>query len=148
PAEGGGPMSDRAPVSIVIVTWNSLPYVDACLASLRALERAPSDTILVDSGSTDGTPARVRERFPEVRVVECGETVGYCRPSSLGTLAGGRRSVLVLSPDPRVAPTFVEVLLRAFDGPAVGLAGGRLLRFDGVTLDSAGQELGRSRQPV
>jgi GT2 family glycosyltransferase len=30
----------------------------------------------------------------------------------------------------------------------VGIAGGRLLRFDGVTLDSAGQELARSRRPL
>ena len=41
----------------------------------------------------------------------------------------------------------LEELLPAFDDPRVGIASGKLLRFDGRTLDSAGQMLARSRQP-
>lgn len=47
------------------VTLNGLPWVEQCLESLAGVE-----TILVDHGSTDGTVERVREGFPDVRVVE------------------------------------------------------------------------------
>jgi GT2 family glycosyltransferase len=49
----------------VTVTLNGLPWIEQCLESLAGVE-----TILVDHGSTDGTVPRVRERFPDVRVVE------------------------------------------------------------------------------
>jgi GT2 family glycosyltransferase len=141
-------MSERAPVSVVIVTWNSSGFLDGCLGSLRALARPPAETIVVDSGSTDGTAAAVRERFPEATVLACGENVGYCRANNLGIARTTRPFVLVLNPDTRLTPSFLDALLPAFDDPRVGIAGGRLLRFDGVTLDSAGQELARSRRPL
>jgi GT2 family glycosyltransferase len=54
----------------------------------------------------------------------------------------------VLNPDTTLDPRFLEELLPAFDDPKVGIAAGKLLRFDGVTLDSCGQMLGLSRQPI
>jgi len=54
-----------AELSAVTVTLNGLPWVEQCLESLAGVE-----TILVDHGSTDGTVERVREGFPDVRVVE------------------------------------------------------------------------------
>ena len=55
--------------------------------------------------------------------------------------------VLVLNPDTKLEPRFLEELLPALDDPDVGMVAGKLFRFDGRTLDSAGQELARSRQP-
>ena len=49
-------------LAVVVVTWNGLPWVERCLESVRGHE-----TVVVDNGSTDGTLAFVRERFPEVR---------------------------------------------------------------------------------
>ena len=39
-----------ADVSVVVVTFNGLPWVEQCLESVRGHE-----TIVVDNGSTDGT---------------------------------------------------------------------------------------------
>ena len=39
-------------------------------------------------------------------------------------------------------------LLPAFEDPGVGLAAGKLFRFDRNNLDSCGQMLARSRQPL
>ena len=55
--------------------------------------------------------------------------------------------VLALNPDTKVEPDFVERLLPAFDDPTVGIAAGKLLRFDRRTIDSAGQELSAARRP-
>ena len=51
--------------SAIVVTYNALPWIEQSLESVRGEE-----TIVVDNGSTDGTVAVVRERFPDVRVVE------------------------------------------------------------------------------
>ena len=54
-----------AEVSVVVVTYDALPWVEQCLESVRDVP-----TIMVDNGSSDGTVAFVRERFPEVVVIE------------------------------------------------------------------------------
>jgi len=136
-----------APVAVVVVTRNSARFLEGCLGSLRTLLRPPAEIVVVDSGSEDRTPEAVRRGFPDVQVVECRANVGFCKANNLGIARTTSPFVLVLNPDTRLEPGFLEELLPAFDNPRVGLAGGKLLRFDGRTIDSAGQELGRSRQP-
>ena len=56
---------DAGRVSAVVVTYNALPWLEACLDSV-----ARAGDVVVDNGSTDGTVELVRERYPEVRLVE------------------------------------------------------------------------------
>jgi N-acetylglucosaminyl-diphospho-decaprenol L-rhamnosyltransferase len=52
-------------MSVVVVTYNAMPYIEQALESVREEE-----TVVVDHGSSDGTVAFVRERFPEVTLLE------------------------------------------------------------------------------
>ncbi len=56
-------MSHLPKVSIIIPALNAEKYLPACFASLRALDypREKIEMILVDNGSTDGTPKITRE---------------------------------------------------------------------------------------
>jgi GT2 family glycosyltransferase len=135
-------------VAVVVVSWNCAAYLPGCLDSLAALAHRPREILVVDNASADGSQALVRERFPGVRLVECRTNVGFAAANNLGIRETRSPFVLVLNPDTRLAPDFLERLLPAFDDPVVGLAAGKLLRFDGRTLDSCGQSLGRSRQPI
>jgi GT2 family glycosyltransferase len=136
-----------APVAVVIVTWNSAGYLPGCLESLQSLRRPPAEVVVVDSGSDDASVEIVRAGYPEVRLIECGDNVGFCRGNNLGIRATDSPFVLVLNPDTLLEPDFLERLLPAFEDARVGLAAGKLLRFDRQTLDSAGQSLTRSRRP-
>ena len=49
-------------VSVVVVAYNGLPWIERCLESVRGHE-----TIVVDHGSTDGTVELVKEKFPRPR---------------------------------------------------------------------------------
>lgn len=136
-----------APVAVVIVNWNSGAFLPACLDSLRGQTHPPQQTIIVDNASSDGSKERVAGDYPEIDWVDGGCNLGFCKANNLGIRRTTTPFVLVLNPDTRLEADFLEQLLPAFDDPDVGLAAGKLLRFDGRTLDSAGQELGRSRQP-
>ncbi|MFF0250073.1 DUF2795 domain-containing protein [Streptosporangium sandarakinum] len=57
-------------VTVVVATRNRRRDLE------RSLPRHEAPVILVDNGSTDGTPAFVRERFPHVEVVEAGRNLG------------------------------------------------------------------------
>jgi GT2 family glycosyltransferase len=136
------------PVSVVIVTWNSAEYIGPCLESIGTVARRPAEIVVVDNASMEGTLEIVRATAPEAEILPLGTNTGFCHAANRGIAATRSPLVLVLNPDTRLTPTFLEELLPAFHDPRVGLAGGKLLRFDGVTIDSAGQMLGRSRQPI
>lgn len=140
--------NSTAPVTVVIVSWNSARDLPGCLNSLRELRRPPAQIIVVDSGSTDESVGIVREGFPEVALLPQPDNVGFCRGNNLGIAAATQPFVLALNPDTELDPDFLEELLPAFEDPRVGLAAGKLLRMDRVTLDSAGQELAWSRKPL
>jgi GT2 family glycosyltransferase len=56
---GSGPgLSDR--VSIVMPSWNALPFLQRALASLVANTTYPYELIVVDNGSTDGSAEYIR----------------------------------------------------------------------------------------
>lgn len=146
--ERNGKGSLTQPVDIVIVAWNSRQFLEGCLASLASLQPAANRILIVDNGSTDGSSGWVQENHPQVEWIELGRNAGFCEANNIGIRKSEAPFVLVLNPDTELEPNFLAELLPAFDTPEVGLASGKLLRFDGSTIDTAGQLLGRSRQPI
>src|ERR1700735_185109 len=56
-------------MTVIIVNWNGKRFLDDCLGSLRRQTFRDFETILVDNGSSDGSPEYVRSNFPEVRLI-------------------------------------------------------------------------------
>jgi N-acetylglucosaminyl-diphospho-decaprenol L-rhamnosyltransferase len=120
-ADGG------ARAACVVVTYDALPWIERCLASVEGLE-----TIVVDNGSRDGTVAVVRERFPAVRVVE-SENRGLCAGWNTGIGTTAAEHVLLLNADAWLLDGALEALLDAADRhPRAGAVGPRLLNPDGT----------------
>src|SRR5215217_4937464 len=99
----------RDDVSVVVVTYNSLPWLERCLESVRGYE-----TIVVDNGSSDGSVAVVRELFPEARVIQQGN-VGMGGGNNAGMRAAGGRYFLLLNADAWVVGDAVDTLARFAD---------------------------------
>ena len=113
-------------VTAVTVTLNGLPWIERCLESLRGAE-----TIVVDHGSTDGTLELVRERFPEVRVIEEGN-VGYGGGLNAGFRASSPRYYLPINSDAWVVGDAVERLVAfADEHPDAAVVCPRLRNPDG-----------------
>jgi len=118
-------MAER--VACVVVTHDAMPWVEHCLESVGDIP-----TAVVDNGSTDGTVAFVRERFPGVEVVEqenLGLAAGWNR--GLATVDAGH--VLILNADAWLQNDALERLLAASERHArAGLVAPRLLNADGT----------------
>ena len=70
-------------VLTIIVTYNGMKWLDRCLGSLRT-SSVPSDVLVVDNGSTDGSPAYIQENFPEVMLHCTGENLGFGKANKIG----------------------------------------------------------------
>ncbi|MBP7693203.1 MAG: glycosyltransferase family 2 protein [Anaerolineales bacterium] len=119
-------------LSILIVSWNVWELLRACLRSLPLADPAV-EVIVVDSASSDGTPARVAAEFPAVRVIASAENLGYSRGNNLALRAAGGRYLLVLNPDTVVAGAALAQLTAYLDAhPDVGVVGPGLVYGDGT----------------
>jgi len=120
-------MASETPVAVVVVTYDALPWIEPCLESLRGVQ-----TVVVDNGSRDGTVVFVRERFPEVRLIEA-ENRGLGAGWNLGLHATDSRYALLLNADAWLVDGALERLVDFADTrPRAAVVGPRLLNQDGT----------------
>ncbi len=116
----------------IVLSWNGLEDTLRCLESLSHVEHPDLPIICVDNGSTDGSQAAVRERFPQVELIEAGANVGYSAGNNLGirrALERGASWVVLVNNDARVAPDVVEGFARAArEYPGAGILAGKVYR--------------------
>jgi GT2 family glycosyltransferase len=116
----------REDLSVVVVTYDAMPWIERCLASVRGHE-----VVVVDHGSRDGTLELVRGRFPDVRVIE-QENLGMGAGNNAGIRATHGRYAFLLNSDAWVAGDAIERLGAYLDAhPRVAVGGPRLVNPDG-----------------
>ena len=72
-----------AKVLVVVVSWNAMQWIDRCLGSVANCG-AKADVMVVDNSSTDGTRDHIREKFPQVKLVESGGNLGFGAANNIG----------------------------------------------------------------
>jgi GT2 family glycosyltransferase len=129
---------------IVIPTHGGWALTESCLRHLEA-QSVGHRVIVVDNGSPDGTPDRVRAAFPATTVIALEENRGFAAACNRGIAAGDAEIVVLLNNDVDCRPDFVAELLSAFaDRPRLGAAAPLLVRPDGETIDSVGLAVDRT----
>jgi hypothetical protein len=128
------PMLYTKKVFAVVLAYNNSHDTLECLASLLASDYHDLRIVLVDNGSTDGTPELVRERFPKVHVIENNYNIGVPAGYNVGfsyALNAGADYILMLNNDTIVAPDMVTVLVQAGDAdPQIGILMPKVLYYN------------------
>ena len=121
-------MAENAPdVSVVVVTYNAMPWIERCLETLQG---TGAETIVVDHGSTDETLETVR-RFPGVRLIE-QENKGLGGGSNAGMRVARGRYFFLLNSDAWLTEGALERLVAfADEHPEAAVVGPRLRNPDG-----------------
>jgi GT2 family glycosyltransferase len=122
---------------VVIPTFGHWPYTERCLHHLRA-QTVTHNAIVVDNGSADGTPERIRTMFPEVQVIELRGNRGFPMACNRGAAAGTSEIIVLLNNDVDAEPDFLEQLVQPFADLRLGSAAALLVRPDGDTIDCVG----------
>lgn len=118
-------------VSIVIVNWNSGPYLERCVRSL--LMHAPGcEVVVVDNGSGDSSLDFLSGDYEPVTVLRNRNNEGFARANNQGWQAARGERILFLNPDTESLPAGVSSLSGRLDREAaVWAVGGRLLDPEG-----------------
>jgi N-acetylglucosaminyl-diphospho-decaprenol L-rhamnosyltransferase len=113
-------------VSVVVVTYNAMPWIERCLEGVAEYE-----LVVVDHGSTDGTLELVRERWPQARLIE-RQNLGFGAGSNAGMRLASGHYFLLLNSDAWAVEDAVERLAEfADEHPEAAVVGPRLRNPDG-----------------
>jgi GT2 family glycosyltransferase len=109
-------MSDRSipGVTAVVCNFNGEAYLPECLRSVLDQEGV-DEVLVVDDASTDGSVALVRERFPEVGLIELAVNGGPCVARNAGMRAARHRWVLAVDNDAVLTPEVLPRLRAALE---------------------------------
>jgi N-acetylglucosaminyl-diphospho-decaprenol L-rhamnosyltransferase len=114
-------------VSVVVVTYDALPWLTRALDSVRGHE-----LVVVDHGSTDDTLGVVRSRYPEARVVQ-QDNKGYGAGLNAGMRVASGKWFLLLNSDAWADGDAVERLVSFAEAhPSAAVVGPRLRNTDGT----------------
>jgi hypothetical protein len=125
------------PVAAVVVNWNGGEVVHECLRSLTRSTYPALTLIMVDNGSTDGSPQAVKQQVPSVQVIENHRNLGYAEGANIGirmALTQGAQFVFLLNNDLTVdIPAIGELASVLHRNPQAGIVGAKIYRQDDPT---------------
>ncbi len=132
---GGGADGRTA---VVVVNYESGPALARCVGHLLA--EGPSEVVVVDNGSTDGSLAEARRASPSIAVLAPGANLGYGAAVNRGVAATTAPYVLVCNSDLEVRPGTLDALRGVLaDDPGCALVGPLVRTPDGSRYPSARQ---------
>jgi GT2 family glycosyltransferase len=127
-------------VSVLILNHNGLEHLQTCLPTVDA-QVYPKNRLsieVIDNGSTDGSVAFVKERFPGVRLHLNSSNLGFAAPYDVVARASTSDYLVFLNNDTRVEPTWLSELVDAADRHDAQCVASRILDWDGSRIDFVG----------
>jgi GT2 family glycosyltransferase len=133
-------MSTAPTVSVLILNYNGREHLQTCLPTLQA-QAYPQDRLsieVIDNGSSDGSVALVRERFPRVVVHQFDRNLGFAAPYDEVARRSTADFLVFLNNDTRVDPQWLAELVAAAQRHQAHCVASRILDWDGSRIDFVG----------
>ena len=99
-------------LSVIILNYNVRYFLEQCVFSVqKALENIDGEIIVVDNNSSDDSCAMMKEKFPNVKLIENKENSGFPKGNNIGVAEAKGEYICILNPDTVVAEdTFMKIL--------------------------------------
>jgi GT2 family glycosyltransferase len=129
--------------SVIIVSYNSRPYLPQCLDSLGRSEARGQKITVVDNGSADDSASYIEKAYPSAEVIRSENNLGYGHAANLGAAQARTPYLAFLNPDTVVEPGWLDALIAALEAdPGAGLATAKILLMqDPGHINTCGNEV-------
>lgn len=125
-------MNKNSRISILIVSFNRKRDLDACLGSLKPHLDREMEVIILDNGSTDGSPEMVRNKYPGFRIVKWKKNLGLAKAlRHLAAIAAGEWFLFLDSDTVIPKSGFKGLIDFAMQHPNIGAVAPRMIDLSG-----------------
>ena len=118
-------------VSVLITTYNSAPFLPACLDSIWKQTYSPAEVIIIDNASRDGTRDLLATLAARANVIYNQTNVGFAAAQNQAARLANGNWLLSLNPDVVLGPDFIASVVAAGEqDDHIGTVCGKLLRWN------------------
>ncbi|SDF16416.1 glycosyltransferase family 2 protein [Ulvibacter litoralis] len=130
-------------LSVVILNYNVRYFLEQCIVSVqRSLRNLEAEIIVIDNNSSDDSCSMVKNRFPEVTLIENKVNVGFSKANNQAVKVAKGEYVCILNPDTAVSEdTFSKCIDFAETDDNIGAIGTYLLDGTGNFLPESKRNL-------
>ena len=98
-------------VSIIIVNWNAKKFLKECIESLLSQSFTDYEIILVDNVSSDDSVSFVTENFPQVKIIQNNDNVGFAEGNNIGIKNSTGKIIVLFNPDVVADKKWLSILV-------------------------------------
>jgi len=95
-------------VSIIILNYNAGQLLLDCVNSIKKSNYSNFEIIIVDNLSNDQSHKKCKSKFPEVKLIENKENLGYCEGNNVGIRHATGKFIVIMNPDTEVSPSWLH----------------------------------------
>ncbi len=121
-------------VHVIVLNYNGLEHLEACLGSLEKQTFQDFEVILADNGSTDGSIDFAKDNFPKVKIIEYKKNHGFAKGNNLAmeeAIKEGADYIALLNNDTEVGENWLKELVGVIESdPHIGACTSKMLLFD------------------
>lgn len=130
-------------LSVVILNYNVRYFLEQCVLSVQeAIAAIDAEIIVIDNNSSDESVLMMKEKFPDVKLIENKENFGFPKGNNIGVRQAKGKFICILNPDTVVAEdTFTKILAFAERQKNLGIVGCKL-------IDGTGEFLPESKRGI
>lgn len=120
-------------LTVIILSWNTCDLLSKCLSSLfNCGGEVNFEVLVIDNGSSDGSQQMVRNKFPQVQIVENEKNLGFAGGNNQGISLSKSPFVLLLNSDAFITENALISLMELMRKyKKAGIVGGQLINPDG-----------------
>lgn len=118
-------------VAVVILNYNGKKFLEEFLPNVIANTNAElAELVVADNASTDGSVEFMRERFPEIRLIENGSNGGFATGYNLALHQIDAEYFVLLNSDIEVTPHWIEPVIELMDAdPQIAACQPKILSY-------------------
>jgi len=130
-------------VMVAVVTYNRKKILEECLSSIKSLDYPDYEVMVVDNHSTDQSVNLVREKFPEVKLIEMDKNRGMNPARNVAILRSKTNYIFIIDDDTILTPSCLSILMNAKNViPDVAVCHPRIVYYDDRTrIQQEGAEI-------
>jgi GT2 family glycosyltransferase len=123
-------------LSVIILNYNVRYFLEQCVQSVeKAIKNLDAEIIVIDNNSPDDSVAIMKQRFPNVKLIENKKNSGFPKGNNIGVAQATGEYLCILNPDTVVAEdTFLKAIAFAEKQKDLGIVGVKLIDGTGNFL--------------
>ncbi len=103
-------------ISVVIVNYNVKHFLEQCLYSvLKSAQGMDVEIFVVDNNSVDGSCCMIREKFPQIKLIENKKNTGFSYANNQAIRQSSGEYILLLNPDTVIEECTLTYVVKFMD---------------------------------